>query len=581
MPTQQRLMDHVLIKVDGNDLPPETMNDLIEVTVDTSLHLPDAFVIRLHDERLEQVDNGPFALGKEVEIAATPQDSSASRVLIKGEITSLEPEFGEGTQAVLAVRGYDRSHRLHRGTHTKTYVNMTDSDVANAIAREAGLRAQVDATSEVYQHILQLNQSHMEFLAGRARRIGYEFFVEDRTLYFRRPQQPNNELELEWGRQLRTFQPRLTLAEQVDRVIVRGWDVKNCQPISGEAQRGRAEPQTGHQQTGAQMASAAFSSANRTVVDLNVASQAEAHALAQAICDELSGAFIEAEGQCYGQPDLRAGRWVRLTSLGRQFSGTYLVTSATHVYRAEAEYVTNFGIHGRRAETLFSLLETTAQRSSNPAGPAIALVTSNNDPEEWGRVKLKFPWLADDVESTWARVACIGAGSERGVQWLPEVNDEVLVVFEQGDINRPYVIGGLWNGQHKPPLPASEALAGGEVHKRIMKTRAGHTLTFVDGSDEGVMIETRGGHKVTLADQDKKVVIETSGGLKLTLDDGSNEVILDSGGNLTLKSGANLTVEASGTLELKGQTFSLKGNARGEVDGGATLDVKGGLVRIN
>lgn len=254
MPTEPRLMDHLYVKVDGSDLPQEAMNDLLEVTVDTSLHLPDAFTIQLHDEGLRWVDEGPFGLGKEVEISAQPEEGGASRVLIKGEITAIEPDFGEGTLATLLVRGYDKSHRLHRGTQTKAFQQVTDSDLATRIAQDAGLQAQVDATTEVYKHVLQHNQTNTEFLSERARRIGYEFYVQDRTLHFQRPARGGDALELEWGRELRSFRPRLSLVEQVDEVVVKGWDPKTRQVISGQAGRGQAEPQTGEQQSGSQLA---------------------------------------------------------------------------------------------------------------------------------------------------------------------------------------------------------------------------------------------------------------------------------------------------------------------------------------
>ena len=582
MPTEARLMDHLFIKIDGEDLSSEAMDDLVEVTVESSLHLPDMFTILLHDESLHWIDEGPFDLGKEIEISAQPEEGGTSHTLIKGEITAIEPDFDVGTKASLLVRGYDHSHRLYRGTHSRAYLQVTDSDLANRIAQEVSLRAEVDSTTEVYEHVLQHNQTHMEFLRQRAQRIGYEFFVRDETLYFRRPSPNNGTLELEWGEQVQSFRPRLTLVEQVDEVIVKGWDPQARQTIVGQATRGEAEPEIGQEQSGAQLASAAFDSARRVVVDRDVNSQADADTLAQSICDEISGAFIEAEGSCYGQPELRAGKSVRITSLGQRFSGTYFVTAASHIYRAGAPYLTTFSISGRRPETLYALLEPPSQQTTGFWGPVVGIVTNNRDPDNEGRVKVKFPWLSDDVESDWARLVGTGAGSERGFFCLPEINDEVLVVFEQGDMDRPYVIGGLWNGEDEPPPSADDAVENGRVHKRTFKTRVGHTLTFIDdGSDEGVILETAGGHKLILSDDQQKVVLQTSGGHVLTLDDSGSEVSVESTANMTLKSNANLTIEANGNLELKGQSFSLNANTMGEVKSAGTLSVRGSVVRIN
>jgi phage protein D/phage baseplate assembly protein gpV len=562
MSTDVKLMDHLYIKVDGHDLPPEAMDDLIEATVDSSLYLPDMFTIHLHDEELKWLDEGPFGLGQTVEISVLPEQQGASQVLIKGEITALEPDFGEGTQATLRICGYDHSHRLHRGTHSRTYLQMTDSDLVRKIARETGLQAQVDPTYEVYDHILQHNQTYMEFLTERAQRIGYELFVEDKVLCFRQPPKNGSLLELEWGQELQRFLPRLTLVEQVDEVLVRGWDPKSRQPIVGQATRGQAEPKLGQQQSGAELASTAFNSARRVVIDRDVYSQAEADTLAQAICDELSGAFIEAEGVCYGQAGLRAGTFVQLTALGQRFSGVYFVTAATHIYRADAAYMTNFTIHGRRPDTLYALLERAVERPRDLPGPVVGLVTNNKDPDGWGRVKVKFPWLSDTVESDWARLVSVGAGPKRGFYCLPEIDDEVLVLFEQGDVNRPYVIGGLWNGRDKPPLPTDQAVDAerGQVRQRTFKTRVGHSFILTDGADQGVVLETAGGHRLTMADEKKKIVLTSAGGHVLTLNDSNGEVTLKSSGNLTL-SATNLKLKADIKMALDAPQVNINDGA--------------------
>lgn len=581
MPQEARLLDHLYIRIDGEDLPTEIMDDLIEVSVETDVRLPDMFRIWVHDETLQWIDEGPFELGAEVEVAAVPEEGGGSQPLMKGEITALEPEFGEGTHATLLVRGYDRSHRLHRGSHSKAYVQMTDSDLAEQIADDSGLQAQVDPTSEVHEHILQHNQSHMEFMTQRARRIGYEFYVQESTLYFKEPAAEGETLELEWGHGLKSFFPRLTLLEQVSEVIVQGWDEKNHEVITGQATQGNAEPQIGLEQNGGQAAEQAFEQASRVVVDRHVKTQSEADDLAQSILDEISGAYVEAEGQCYGQPELRAGRQVQLRALGSRFGGSYHVTSATHTYRADEGYTTRFAINGHREETLPALLERSADGAKRFSGPVVAIVTNNKDPEGRARVKVKYPWLSDEVESGWARLLAPVGGADRGVYWLPEVNDEVLVGFEHGDVGRPYVLGGLWNGQDDPPLATEDAVQNGDVQQRVLKTREGHQLLFVDGSESEIRLETAEGHQVSLQDGGRAIKVETSQGQIVTLDDSSSEVNVESNGNLTLKSGANLTIEAGANLELKGATFTLNGDANGEVKAGATLSVQGAMVKIN
>ena len=123
------------------------------------------------------------------------------------------------------------------------------------------------------------------------------------------------------------------------------------------------------------------------------------------------------------------------------------------------------------------------QRSTQLWGGVVtAIVTNNNDPDSMARVKVKFPWLDDALESNWARVTGVGAGNAYGFLWLPEVNDEVLVAFEHGDFDYPYVVGSLWNGQDKMPETTTAAVANGKVVIRTLKTTAGHIIRLTESS---------------------------------------------------------------------------------------------------
>ena len=167
MPEQSPLTSQIAIILDGNDVQQQTMEQLLTLVVDQSAHNPDMFVLTFHDPSLEILDNGPFDLTKEVEIAAKKTDGERV-ILMKGEVTALEPNFNEGMTAELIVRGFDVSHRLYRETKSQAFLNKKDSDLANDIASAVGLQAEVDTTSTVYDHIFQDNQSDLAFLMERA-----------------------------------------------------------------------------------------------------------------------------------------------------------------------------------------------------------------------------------------------------------------------------------------------------------------------------------------------------------------------------------------------------------------------------
>ena len=113
-------------------------------------------------------------------------------------------------------------------------------------------------------------------------------------------------------------------------------------------------------------------------------------------------------------------------------------------------------------------------------GAVPAIVSNLKDPETLGRVKVTFPWLAKESETDWVRVLSFYAGSDRGVFFPPEVGDEVLVIYQKGNVNAPYVIGSLWSSKAKPP----EENADGKNNIKMIKTRGGHTITFNDDSED-------------------------------------------------------------------------------------------------
>jgi uncharacterized protein involved in type VI secretion and phage assembly len=232
------------------------------------------------------------------------------------------------------------------------------------------------------------------------------------------------------------------------------------------------------------------------------------------------------------------------------------------------------------------LLGGSEGESAGVRGVWAAVVTDNVDPEKLGRVKVTYPWRDADDESYWARVAVPMAGPERGTYFLPEVDDEVLVAFENGDIHYPYVLGALWNGTDKPPEDnASEA---NDV--RVIRSRSGHELSFddADGASK-VELTTGGGHRLVLDDADGASTVElaTAGGHRLTMDDtaGSESITMadKSGANRVVLDTATSAVEVSagGTLTVSAPVLELSGDGNVTVEAGGILTLKGGMVMIN
>ncbi len=580
------------VSVNGTALSDEVARKVLQITVDSSAHMPAMCTVCLSDPDYTIVDGTSFDVGSELLVSlrtavADPSQASSQTLapIFKGEITALEPEFRHDGD-VLVVRGYDKSHRLHRGKKTRTFLSKKDSDIASSIASEVGLTAQVDATTVTYDYVLQNNQTNMEFLQARARRIGYQVYAHDGKLYFKKGSwERASGGELENGFNLLVFRPRMTAVQQHDKANAYGWDPKTKKQIAGASGPASTSNQGGISDTGGDIAKAKFSgSAESNVTTSPLFSADEAKLLAQAVEDGINSQFVQAEGVCMGNTTVTAGATVTIKGCGTKFNGKYLVTQAIHTWRTDTGYETHFYATGRQPNTVSSLVQPAQESDGRIQGVVVGLVTNLNDPDDFGRVKVKFPWLpkADgaEIESWWCRIAAPMAGPTRGFYFLPEINDEVLVSFDHGDSGFPYIIGYLWNKTEKPPLAIGNAVASGKVKQRIIKSTSGHVI---------ILDDTQGAEKIIIRDKTAKneVIIDSASNTMsikvdkdMTIDAKGAVSIKTSGGDMTLEAN-NFNVKAKQAVKMEAtSTMNLKATSSMTIEGTAGCTVKNAAAQI-
>ena len=563
------------IEIDGTELSHELETLLESVVVEDHLHAPDMFTLTFRDTSKQVFQQAKVQIGSKVKISALPLGGSTPDVLISGEVTGFDAAYGAiGSLAV--IRGYDASHRLHHGRTTQSYRNVKDSDIAQTVAQRNNLEVgTIDDSKTTRDHVSQFNLSDWDFLQSRAGEIGFEVSVQDGKLNFRKPTpaseapgkgdfHSSNPLQLAFGTTLLEFNPRLSSAEQVKDAKSRGWDYKTKQPIIGSAPAGASSAAL--PMKASDMAEK-FGNRTHTMVDRPFSTQGEAEATASANAEQIGSAMAEAEGIARGNPKLKAGVAVSVGQVADAFTGSYTLTQTRHVFDTKG-YRTNFIVSGRQNRSLLGLVSA----GSNGNGPGgkqpiygvvIAIVTNNDDPDKLGRVKLMFPWLADDYESDWARITQLGAGPNAGAVFIPEVKDEVLVAFEFGDVRRPFVVGSLYNGQDKPSL-GDGLFSGGKVKRSGFVSRKGHRLVFFD--DDG-----KSGIALISSDNKVRVALKQTGPEIHIYCEG--KVTIESQGDMKLSSQGNVSIQATNTLELKGQTV--------KVGGDAEVEVTGGMIKLN
>ncbi|HZC72430.1 MAG TPA: phage baseplate assembly protein V [Jatrophihabitans sp.] len=629
------------VKVDGSNISSTVGGNLIRAVVDLHLHLPDMFELTFNDVQGSIVEQATIAVGSTVELEATKAGDSSSTSLIKGEVTSIEAICASG-MVLSVVRGYDRAHRLQRAKRTKTYLNMTDADIARQVAGDAGLDiGSIDSTATTHDHISQVAQTDWEFLQQRAREIGYETGMSQGKFYFRKASGQSSgggrggalgavasaaagalglgSGDLTFKDNLLSFHPRVSGANITPQVQVRVWDPKTARVVVGstDAATGTASLDNEDPQAVANafadgfkpsppslpalppipglpkldFGSAPSDSAYQVVdrpVAIGSATDTAADEMAKGLADHIASTFAEAEGEARGDPSILAGSQVSIKGVPKMFVGKWTVTNAKHIFDPmESGYRTRFVASGRSERSLLSLASGgESRRATQLPGLVCGVVTNVDDPTKKGRIKVALPWLSPSYESDWARVVNLAAGARSGAMFLPEVGDEVLVGFEFGDARRPYVLGGLINDNAKFST-MDNAVSGGAVTGRGFATPAGNQLLFTDELPPGPPGPPPSKSSIALGTGD--------GNLGIVVDQVAGTVTISCKPAPPKSRSANgsLTIDCSGLgqIEIKGGTggvkissdgqLELSGQAGVKITSTANVQVQGAMVQLN
>ncbi len=566
------------ITVDGSPLRPNLATMMLDAVVDDDSYLPDMFELRFNDPDRTFADDMPFEIGAVVEIKTGALGEDGSTLLINGEVTAIEAAL-DSSGSFLTITGYDQSHRLHHGRKTATFNDVTDSDVAKKVARAAGLTiGSVDSTDKTLEHVSQVNETDWSFLQSRARESGYRVFVKDGKFHLETDSEalPGQSPEFRFGAELIEFRARMTANEQVGKVEARGWDFDRKEVVSEKVDTAIFSASLGSSSIDADTIDTSFGASTYVCTDRAIGNSAEAQMVAGGLMVDLSSGQLFAMGTVVGDPRVTAGALIKIAGTGKAFDGEWSVSHSRHVFD-HGGYTTHFTVSGSQDRSLAGLIAGMSGSTSSSSGQVIdgvviGIVTDTADPMKIGRVKVKLPWLADDFETFWCRVCYPGAGDKRGLFICPEINDEVLVAFEHGDIRHPYVIGSLFNGQDKPDNDSYTSSSDGSVIRRAWTSRQGHKVLILEDpqspDDDMINLVTKNGVVMSLKDNGELLVDAKKVLFSLT-----DEFEISTNGDIKI-SGKNVTIEAKSGLELKASSGA-------KLDGGAQAEIKGGMVKLN
>ena len=288
-------------------------------------------------------DRRTLDFGKELSVEFGPPGSQTT--LFRGRVTGLEAGYPKSSEPLLTVLAEDRFQDLRMERRTRSFADVSDSDVFGQIASQHGLTPRVDVDGPTYRVLTQVNQSDLAFLRERAAAVDAELWVDDRTLHAQaRTRRNTSTVRLSYGSTLLEFSALADLSHQRTSVRVSGWDVAGKSALDEEAGESSVSAERDGLRSGSGVLAESLADRHERVACSVPLSQPEARALAEARYRARARRFVTARGSADGNPSLRVGSTLDLSGLGELFDGKYYVRLARHAFDRENGYRTTFEV---------------------------------------------------------------------------------------------------------------------------------------------------------------------------------------------------------------------------------------------
>jgi len=527
-----------------------------------------------------------FVPGNEIEIKIGYRNDNTS--IFKGIITSHSNKISSSS-AELIVECKDKAVKLTVGKKNRHFENVTDSDIAEQIIDSYGLEKDIESTTAQHEEAIQFNTTDWDFILSRMDLIGRICLVEDGKIIFKKPElTEDSKLDVLYGATILDYHAEIDARNQFSEITSKTWDYSN-QEISSDTgdepnmnQTGNLDPSDLSDVIGLDN----FLLSNGGKINTELLKE---WANSKMLKSRLSK--VKGEVRYQGFPGVKPGDIISLNGVGDRFNGPVFVSSVHHDYSGGNWTTTaGLGVSGDWFSEQVNPYHLSSHQGQFPSvqGLQIGIVTDLEDPEGEFRVKVRLPIVNPDEEGIWMRIATLDAGNNRGSFFRPEINDEVIVGFIFNDPNQPVILGMLHSSAKPAPISPSN-----DNNEKGYVSRSGMKMIFND-EENSYTLETPGGKKVTLSDNDGKVQIEDESGNSIKME--SSGVTVKSATSLVLKAATDIKLEAVNIMLSPSSQFSVSsggseikagpGNAEFKsamvkINGSGVTEIKGGLVKIN
>lgn len=533
------------------------------------------------EETFAASDGPDLIPGKELEIAVG--FDANDQTIFKGLIVKHALKVGSQGDSTLILTCKDAATKMTIGRHNRYFTESTDSEaIEEIIGGYSDLSAEVESSQVSHPEIVQFYATDWDFILSRAEMNGQIILVEDGKVAVKSPSTSGEPLiTLTYGANLLEFEVEMDARTQYGAVKAKAWSYAEQALIEADG----VEPSVNEQGNlgGADLA-AATAPEEWELRHTGLVEQTELQAWADAQLLKSRLGKIQGRVKTKGYPDAKPDALVQLEGMGGRFNGVAYVSGIRHELNGGA-WSTHLQL-GLAPQWFYQRAEV-VERPAAGLLPGVnglqigVVVQLQDDPAGEHRIKVKAPILDDNAEGIWSRVATLDAGENRGSFFRPEIGDEVVLGFLNDDPRDPIVLGMLNSSAKAAPLAASD-----DNHQKGFFTRSEMKFTF-DDDKKAIAIETPGGNKIKISDEDKSITLKDQNDNSLTMNDSGIE----------LKSSKDITIEATGKLNLKASQdssleglnvnvkanaqFKAEGSAGAEVSTGAIAVLKGSLVQIN
>ncbi len=523
-------------------------------------------------ERLSETDSEVFGIGKKVEIGMGRDGRTES--VFSGIITDRAIRLGkEGAEVVVTAR--HEAFRMTLQRHFRTLEGMTDAAIIQKLADDYGIPARVDSTSATHEKVVQYNCTDWDLANLRAEAAGLILFTTPDGLRALSPD-PSGEpaMTVTNGFSLNKLQLEINGRDRYKSVKAEAWNYSSRETDKTEADTGGNDTAQGTDDT----AALAGKIGNDSRVVRLLSGQGKPDAMEQiAAAEALRTGLSRITGKVSvpGYAGILPLDLVALEGIGKSFSGKTLVTTVIQNY-SESYWETTLGLGAGKIPFHLRFTDLATASADGLAGAthglqAAVVVALEGDPE--GEERIQVNLMGNDEAPIWARIALPYAGNGRGLVFVPEIGDEVVVGFMGGNPSEAVVVGALHSSGAASPAPKAD-----DNNIKGIVTREGIRLEFDDDKKQ-VVIETPGGNRVTVSDDEGGILLEDQNGNKTTLN--SDGITLESAKDVSIKAKGDVKIEGMNINLSANAQFAAKGSGSAEISSSGNTVVKGSLVQIN